>query len=342
MSGLIGHSMYGILAEKAAQGLGLPVAGLIARQRSSFLCGAYLGCDVVTLPEAVCSDTGREFGYGTVPVEKSPFTGGAIRPWKLQHGGISLTPRELHGLFYGRAHLVFGWPKDQAMLRIPWDHLADYGARAIEDCLQDEAQVAYTLGSMVHIVGDSLIKSVQPGLHMNLLGGLYTPRNRIVQDQFTFHRIGPELGVDWPTLFAQMAANPVMDSQLHFMRVGEARGRLAELFSEGWLPQPQGLLREVLRQNRRWLSVHAQDVLAVVALDKGRASAQALRANGGIAHADMLEIAERAGMRRTLVQIAEEAAALMERIVNQVPVWANASRRPDPAWAQLRKRWNLS
>jgi hypothetical protein len=25
-----------------------------------------------------------------------------------------------------------------------------------------------------------------------------------------------------------------------------------------------------------------------------------------------------------------------------VPVWANASRRPDPAWAQLRKRWNLS
>ncbi len=85
MSGLIGHTMYGILAEKAMKSRGLPVVKIIAMHRASFLCGAYLGCDIQVMPEAVCVETGREVGFGTVPLEISPITGGALRPWVLVH-----------------------------------------------------------------------------------------------------------------------------------------------------------------------------------------------------------------------------------------------------------------
>ena len=54
MSGLIGHTMYGILARREARARGLSIATLLARHDASYLCGAYLGCDIQTMPEAVC------------------------------------------------------------------------------------------------------------------------------------------------------------------------------------------------------------------------------------------------------------------------------------------------
>ena len=63
--------MYGILALKTAKGRGLPITPLIERNLPSFLCGAYLGCDIQVMPEAICVDTGREVGFGTVPLEKA-------------------------------------------------------------------------------------------------------------------------------------------------------------------------------------------------------------------------------------------------------------------------------
>lgn len=339
MSGLIGHTLYGVLAEKAVKSRGLPVAALIARHRASFLCGAYLGCDIQVMPEAVCVGTGREVGLGTVPLEKSPITGGAVRPWSLTHGGQSYRPTELHTLFYGRAHLVFGWKGADVSLRVPWDHLADYGARAIRDGLASEQGTAYALGWMVHVVGDSLIKSVQPGLRMRLLDGVYTPRNRIIQDQFSFHTIGAELGLDWPALFRDMAATPVEEGQLHCMRIGPREGHLGAMFEEGWKPEHAPLLRAVLVENRRWLPHHTADVLNVVTLTGGKASDIALRGSGGIEHENMLEMAEAAGMRSTLVTIAEQCADLIGQIVAQIPQWADAPRQPDEEWLALKRRW---
>ena len=66
MSGIVGHTMYAILAAKAATQRRLPVAPLIGRHWASYLAGSYLGCDIQTMPEAVCVDTGKEVGYGTV------------------------------------------------------------------------------------------------------------------------------------------------------------------------------------------------------------------------------------------------------------------------------------
>ena len=336
MSGLIGHTMYGILAAKAAKGLGLPITPIIERHLPSFLCGAYLGCDIQVMPEAVCVDTGHEVGFGTVPLEKSPITGGAVRPWFLEHAGRKYRPKEIHTLFYGRAHLVFGWAGAEAKLRVPWDHLADYCARAIRDDMTSERGLAYALGWMVHIVGDSLIKSVQPGIRMHLLDGVYTPRNRIVQDQFTFHTIGGELGINWSKTFRDMAATPVEAIQPHYMRIGEKGGELTQLFDEGWKPEEAALLNTVLKENRRWLPHHTEDVLRVVTLTDGKASDEAKRVSGGLEHETMLQMAEAAGMRQTLVTIAEQCADLMEHTIAQVPEWRDLPRLPQAEWNKLK------
>ena len=152
MSGIIGHSMYAVLGAKAAAQRKLPVAPIAARHFASFLAGAYLGSDIQTLPEAVCVDTGSEVGYGTVPLEKSPITGGVVRPWKLKHDGREYTPREIHELFYGRAHLVFGWSKADREHTVPWDHLPDYFADVVEDTFEffgpSERALAYVFGWM--------------------------------------------------------------------------------------------------------------------------------------------------------------------------------------------------
>jgi len=199
MSGIIGHTMYAILGGKAAEHRKLPIVPLIYRHYATYLCGAYLGCDIQTMPEVVCVDTGKEVGYGTAPLEKNPLTGGAVRPWTLKFDGREYRPREIHRTFYGRSHLVFGWDKAERVHTVPWDHLADYCAAVADDAVElfgpGERQLAYLFGWMAHIVGDSLIKSVQPGIELDLLDGKYTPRNRPIQDLVTFH-IGPRY---WPT-----------------------------------------------------------------------------------------------------------------------------------------------
>ncbi|MDI1313438.1 hypothetical protein [Prosthecobacter sp.] len=332
MSGLIGHTMYGILAAKAAQGRGLAVSPIIERHLPSFLCAAYLGCDIQVMPEAVCVDTGREVGFGTVPLGKSPLTGGAVKQWALEHEGRNYRPKEIHGLFYGRSHLVFGWSAAEVSLGVPWDHLADYCALAIRDDMTSERGLAYALGWMVHIVGDSLIKSVQPGIRMHLLDGVYTPRNRVVQDQFTYHTIGGELGIDWVKTFRDMAATPVEPIQLHYMRIAGKRGRLGQVFDDGWKPELQPLLNAVLVENRRWLPHHTEDVLR----DVQRDSEEAKRVSGGLEHAQMIQMAEAAGMRDTLVTIAEQCADLMEQTIALVPEWRDLPPQPKKGWNQLK------
>lgn len=327
--------MYGLLALKEAWGRGLPVAPLMERHLPSFLCGAYLGSDIQVMPEAVCVDTGREVGFGTVPLARSPLTGGKVRPWSLVHQGKSHRPGDIHRLFYGRAHLVFGWARGDEGLSVPWDHLADYIAPVIQDWMNHERGLAHALGWLVHIVGDSLIKSVQPGLRMRLLDGVYTPKNRIVQDQFTYHTIGAELGVDWEAVFRDMAATPVEAVQPHYMRIGERSGKLGEVFSEGWRPELASLLEAVLRENRRWLVNHSRDVLEVVSLKEGRVSEVAQSASGGLDHETMLEMAESAGMRRTLVTIADQAVDLIERVIAQVPDWRSLPRVRVKRWNRL-------
>lgn len=351
MSGLVGHSLYALLAAKAADENRIPVAPVLRRNLASYLAGAYLGCDIQVMPEAICLDTGREVGFGTAPLAKSPVTGGAVRPWFLVHDGKQYRPNEIHRLFYGRSHLIFGWAEQDKALAVPWDHLHDYGALVVRDLLEgrepSERSLAYLFGWLVHIVGDSLIKSVRPGIKMQLLDGTYTPRNRPVQDLFAFHKIGiEELQLNWEAVFRDMAATPIEPIQLHSMRVGERMGRLGEAFSDGWRVDRQALLGAVLKENRRWLPHHAADVLDAMRLTQGEDGPQVSKVVksvvGDLDYSQMMAMAGRSGMRQTLAAITGECITLFEHVIAQVP--QATSWRPEdkaPGWGDAMRRWRL-
>ncbi len=80
---------------------------------------------------------------------------------------------------------------------------------------------------------------------------------------------------------------------------------------------------------------HKEDVLQVVKLTGGEASEIARRDSGGLDHATMLRLAEEAGMRNTLVTIADQCADLMERVIALVPEWKTLPRLPQVKWNRL-------
>jgi hypothetical protein len=348
MSGIIGHSMYAVLGAKAAAQRKLSVAMIATRHFPSYLAGAYLGSDIQTMPEAICVDTGREVGYGTASLEKSPITGGAVRPWKLKHAGREYSPREIHELFYGRAHLVFGWSKADREHTVPWDHLPDYFADVVEDVVEifgpGERALAYVLGWIVHVVSDSLIKSIQPGVDLHLLDGKYTPRNRPIQDLVSFHEIGvKELRIDWPTILADLAATPVEPVQTHYMRIAGPRGRLVREFPNGWEPAKQSLLNAVLAENRRWVHFHSQDVLEdlrLVPVANGRLECnESIRKSVGLNYAQMLDLADKARFRAALDKMGNAVADMFEATMRRSPRLAELKPAGPSVMDDLRRRW---
>lgn len=328
--------MYAILAAKSARKRKLPVVGMLDRHAANYHCGAYLGCDVQTMPEAVCVDTGQDVGYGTAPLKSSPLTGGAVKLWSLIHQGNSFRPREIHRLFYGRAHLVFGWTREDRENTVPWDHLADYCAAVVKDAhgihRATDRTLAYLFGWMAHIVGDSLIKSVQPGVDLHLHGGKYTPTNRPIQDLVTFHEVGrKELKLNWEKVLSEAARTPVEEIQFHYMRIGKPSGELSSEFMNAWQPESAGLLRKVLRENRRYQAVRNPRILGQlelvdtpVGLD---CQPELTRRSLGLHYPDMVKLAEQAGFRQALWQIAEAITDLFEQVIERVPEVFGDSRQ---------------
>ncbi len=226
----------------------------------------------------------------------------------------------LVGMFAERKHTV------------PWDHLADYAAMTFQDALDlyppGESKLAYLCGWLVHIVGDSLIKSIRPGLTMKLLDGLYTPRNRPVQDLVTYHEIGrKELGLDWPKLLRELAAAPIESVQLHAMRVTKPRGSLAANFTNAWSPEDEGLTTFVCQENRRYLRKYVERLLPEYKLtqvdDAWQCDAELSRQSGGLSYAQMVQEAQQADLRKTISQIADEASSFLDRIAAQVSALAS-------------------
>ncbi len=348
MSGIIGHTMYAILAGKAAEQRKLPVWPVLSRHYASYLCGAYLGCDIQTMPEAICVDTGQDVGYGTAPLERSPLTGGEVRPWSLEFGEQSYRPRDVHRLFYGRSHLVFGWSSAERQHTVPWDHLPDYCTAVVTDAMElfgpGERKLAYLLGWMAHIVGDSLIKSVQPGIDLKLLDGKYTPRNRPIQDLVTYHEVGvKELNLNWPALLSDLAETPVEPVQLHFMRAGQPRGELAVQFPNAWAPGLAPLLEAVLNENRRYQSIRNRRLVEQYRLRKVkgelRCSEQLSQTTGGLSYTEMVDVAEQANFRHALWSMGEAIVTLFEQVIERSPVLQELPASDGPDWNELSSRW---
>lgn len=344
VSGIIGHTTYAILAAKAAAGRRLPVAPLIHRHFSSYLAGAYLGCDIQTMPAAICVDTGKGVGHGPGRLDRSPITGGNVEPWQFVFEGERFTPRKIHDTFYGRSHLILGWSPGEAGLKVSLATLSDYLADVTGDAVElfgpGERPLAYALGWMTHVTGDGLIKAVLDGINLHLLDGQYTARNRPVQDLFSYHEIGiRELGLNWPALLDDLAGTPVEGIQAHYMRCATRQGRLGSHFSEGWLPDREPLLRAVMMENRRYQGERNVRLVDQLALAKGECDPELSKLAGGLRYVEMKEAAEQADFRQALWQMGEIIADLFERLVETQERLQELPTSDGPDWETLTRRW---
>ena len=337
MSGIIGHSVYAVLGMQAAAERGIPLAYLIHRQFSSYLAGAYLGSDVQIVPAVTCVATGKGYGCCGMKIERCPETGGAVEAWRLQHDGHEYSGAEISAKFYGRAHVIFGFAKADDHLAIGWVRLADYAAAAVEDTFDlfppSERTVAYVLGWLVHVVSDSLIKSFQPGITLHLVDGKYTPKNRPLQDVYCCHEVGVKrLGLHWDAVLRDCAELAWEPAQLHYMRIGERRGRLGQLFPGGWLPE-RSLAEAVLQENRRHFRSYSLEELNAVRLRDGECSAE-IRRSTGLDYAGIVAACERAGYRNALRQMGEQVALMFARVTEKSPRLARLPAKGFPPWSR--------
>lgn len=348
MSGIIGHLTYAILTGKAMAARKTPVSAIIGRHFSAYLAGAYLGCDIGTLPAAICVQTGAEVGYGPIALEKSPITGGPVKAYSITIDGQTFTPRQINTMFYGRSHLVFGWNQRDRKQTLPWDHLADYASLVFADAVElfapGQRQLAYAFGWLSHIVGDALIKSIRPGVSLHLLDGKYTPKNRPIQDLVSFHEIGrKELHLDWAGLMEDLVYTPVEPLQAHYMRLAPRRGQLGRDFSTAWEPRYQKLITKVMAENRRYQRIRNPRLIKQLALRRtptGLDCDPELKAKtGGLTYQQMVNLADRAGFRNALLQIATATADLFDDIVRRQPTLSALPNTDAPTWKEITAKW---
>lgn len=349
MSGIIGHSTYAVLAMKSAEARKLPITPVIKRHFSSYLAGAYLGCDIQTMPAAICLDTGENVGYGSSPLEESPITGGPVLAFKLKAGNRDWTPKFVNETFYGRAHLILGWRKQQEELKIPLSKLFDYLADVVGDAIEiygpGERPLAYVLGWMTHVAGDGLIKSVIDGINLHLLDGKYTIKNRPIQDLISFNEIGrKELGLNWPALLDDLATVPVEPVQLHYMRCAEVQGRLGAHFPGGWAPHYAELMKMVMTENRRYQRIRNSRLIQQLSLKESsngtlECAPELSKATGGMTYQEMIEAAEKADFRQALWQMGEIIADYFERVIDRQDLLQDLPASDGPTWQELTNRW---
>ena len=332
MSGIIGHMTYAMLGHKAIAKRNLAVARLIQHYQDSYLAGSYLGADIMTLPGGVCPKCNEEFGYGGSAPEKCPDDGTAIVPYQLMFDGLSYTPNDIHQMFYGRTHLVFGWNANQKEYILKWSQLTDYFVAVVADTIEfypeNRRGGAYVLGWISHIIGDALIKSVQPGLNLYLLNGTYTPQNRPIQDLFSFHEVGrKELELNWSNLMFNLVETPVEPIQAHFMRLTQPKGQLGAQVPEAWAPEYQQLLHIVMTENRRYQRVRNNRLLRQMeicrTLQEWMCDNELSRITGGLSYQQMIKMAKDANFRAALSQIGETISVFFEEIAKRVPILGN-------------------
>jgi hypothetical protein len=201
-----------------------------------------------------------------------------------------------------------------------------------------ERHLAYVFGWITHIVSDSLIKSIRPGISLHMVDGKYTPRNRPIQDLICFHQVGrKELHFDWHSLLADLVDTPVEPIQLHYMRVSKPRGQLAKLAPQGWTPDREPLLRRVLAENRRYQRIRNGRLLKQLALTRTPAGwqcdEQLSKQTGGLTYAEMVDLAEAAGYRHALWQMAESIVDMFVQVHQQEPLLNDLAVDSGPARA---------
>ena len=177
----------------------MSLAQLASRHLSSYLCGAYLGgMSAPCRPLFVWIPIHR---WATVPNGwRKAVTGGRVKQWTLSIGAGNLRRAKFAASYVVVPTLpLAGW-----LMIDCWRCLGRGCQNTLPRCCRmrelhgpSERRLAYALGWMTHVIGDGLIKSVAPGLDLNLLDEIHPhqstysgsgdiPRNR-------HQRIGAQL-----------------------------------------------------------------------------------------------------------------------------------------------------
>ena len=152
-----------------------------------------------------------------------------------------------------------------------------------------------------------------------------------------------ELGLNWPALLCDLVDAPIEPLQTHYMRVGKARGQLANSFSRGWEPKKQWLLLEVMAVNRRYQRVRNDRILKQLALHKTAEGMQcdptlSERAKG-LRYTAMVALAEKANFRHALWQMGEAIAKTFAEVQRLVPEITYDQRLDRLSWDELTEKW---
>ena len=164
-----------------------------------------------------------------------------------------------------------------------------------------------------------------------------------MQDLVSFHELGKkELGVDWPSLLADLADTPVESIQPLYMRVTKYRGQLAWDFPYDWRGCLEPLIMKGLAENRRHQRIRNGRILQQMALRRvgsgWECDGQLSQRTGGLTYSEMVQAAEKAGFRHALWQIARQIADIFERIVHLQPLLHGFPTDLGPCWEDISRK----
>ena len=134
-------------------------------------------------------------------------------------------------------------------------------------------------------------------------------------------------------------------SQIHYMRVGQPYGLLGQMYPYAWDPSTEGLLREVLKQNRVYQKVRNGRLLDKYELThingEWTCDLRLSEIANQLTYSQMVELAKQAEFRSHVDAIAEIICELYEQVFQLST--ALASVRPaEYKWERMIRRWRVA
>jgi len=217
------HVTYAVLGAQAATARRLPVAPLLRRHWASYLCGAYLGCDIQTFPKQCVWTRAAKSGTAWCRWPESPHRrrGPAM---EALLDGREYTRVTSTGCFTGDRTWSLAGARRNSTCRNPgtiWP-ITSRARPLTRGPALARANVRWPISSHARARGRRQSHQVRPRRpEAAFTRRQYTPRNRPIQDLITFHEVGrKELNLNWARPAGGSRWLPAVESlQPHTMRV---------------------------------------------------------------------------------------------------------------------------
>ena len=131
-------------------------------------------------------------------------------------------------------------------------------------------------------------------------------------------------------------------SQIHYMRIGQPYGLLGQMHPYVWDPRTEGLLREVLKQNRVYQKVRNPRLLEKYKLihsnGEWNCDFSLSEIANHLSYSQMVKVAEQANFRSHVDTIAEIICELFEQVF-QLSTSLVSVRPAEYEWERMIRRW---